>query len=51
MIYIGLDNVCYPETLGKMLVINAPYLAVQTWSIIKRFFDPRTLEKIEVRTY
>jgi hypothetical protein len=24
---IALDNVCYPETLGKMLVINAPWLA------------------------
>lgn len=24
---IALDNVCYPETLGKMFVINAPWLA------------------------
>jgi hypothetical protein len=24
---IAVDNVCYPETLGKMLVINAPWLA------------------------
>ena len=24
---VALDNVCYPETLGKMLVINAPWLA------------------------
>lgn len=24
---IALDNVCYPEMLGKMLVINAPWLA------------------------
>lgn len=24
---IALDNVCYPETLGKMFVINSPWLA------------------------
>ena len=24
---VGIDNVCYPETLGKMFVINAPWLA------------------------
>lgn len=24
---VALDNVCYPEVLGKMLVINAPWLA------------------------
>jgi hypothetical protein len=24
---VALDNTCYPETLGKMLVINAPWLA------------------------
>lgn len=24
---VALDNVCYPETLGKMLVINSPWLA------------------------
>lgn len=28
---IALDNVCYPETLGKMLVINAPWLAGTCW--------------------
>jgi hypothetical protein len=24
---ISIDNCCYPETLGKMFVINAPWLA------------------------
>lgn len=47
-LYIGLDNVCYPELLGKMFVINAPYLAVQTWGIVKRWLDPRTQSKIEI---
>ena len=45
---LGLDNTCYPETLGKMLVINAPFLAVSTWSMVKRWLDPRTQQKIEV---
>lgn len=48
ILLLGLDNTCYPETLGKMLVINAPFLAVQTWSIVKRWLDPRTQQKIEV---
>ncbi|RYG63128.1 hypothetical protein EON64_16545 [archaeon] len=24
---IAIDNVCYPELLGKMFVVNAPWLA------------------------
>lgn len=24
---VALDNVCYPEILGKMLVVNTPWLA------------------------
>ena len=46
--YIGLDNTCYPELLGKMFVINAPFLAVQTWGMVKRWLDPRTQSKIEI---
>lgn len=30
---VALDNCCYPEVLGKMLVINAPWLAGK-WSIL-----------------
>ena len=44
----GLDSTCYPEILGKMLVINVPFLAIKTWNIVKRWLDPRTLSKIEV---
>lgn len=46
--FVSLDNVCYPEMLGKMLVINAPWLAVQTWNIVKGWLDPRTQAKIEI---
>ena len=31
-----------------MFVINAPYLAVQTWGMVKRWLDPRTQSKIEI---
>ena len=44
----GLDSTCYPEILGKMLVINVPFLAIKTWNVVKRWLDPRTLSKIEV---
>lgn len=31
-----------------MIIINAPYIAVQTWSMVKRWLDPRTQQKIEM---
>lgn len=46
--YVAIDNICYPETLGKMFVVNAPWLAVTTWGLIKTWLDPRTQAKIEI---
>jgi CRAL/TRIO domain len=46
--FISVDNVCYPETLGKMLVINAPWVAVNAWGMVKGWLDPRTVAKIEI---
>lgn len=45
---VGIDNICYPELLGHMLVINAPWLVIQTWGIIKGWLDPRTQNKIKI---
>jgi len=45
---VSVDNVCYPECLGKMLVINAPWIAVQAWKIVKGWLDPRTQAKVEI---
>ncbi len=45
---IGIDNVCYPEMLGKMVVVNAPRIATTGWGMIKGWLDPRTQEKIEI---
>ena len=47
-LYIKTDNICYPETLGKMLVINAPWIMNKIWVIIKGWLDPRTVTKIEI---
>lgn len=47
-LYINTDNTCYPETLGKMLLINAPYVLSAVWGIVKGWLDPRTVNKIEI---
>mmetsp|Transcript_5999 Transcript_5999/g.8016 ORF Transcript_5999/g.8016 Transcript_5999/m.8016 type:complete len:434 (-) Transcript_5999:197-1498(-) len=43
-----IDNVCYVETLSKMLIINAPVSFSMTWKVIKTFVDARTQNKIEI---
>jgi hypothetical protein len=45
---VAIDNCCYPEILGKMLVINAPWLTVGLWNLIKGWLDPCTQAKIEI---
>ncbi len=40
MTQIGKDY--YPEVLGKLYIINAPYLFSTVWSGIKVFLDPNT---------
>jgi hypothetical protein len=38
----------YPETLGSMLIINAPFFFAGVWSSIKGFLDERTRSKVEI---
>jgi hypothetical protein len=45
---IALDNVVYPEMLGKMFVVNAPSFIVSTFSMVKGWLDVRTQKKIEL---
>jgi hypothetical protein len=45
---IALDNICYPELLGKMFIINAPWVATSVWMMIRSWLDPRTQDKIEL---
>ena len=47
-ILIKLDNVCYPEMLGKMVIINAPGFCVGFFNMMKSWLDPRTQNKIEM---
>jgi hypothetical protein len=44
----AIDSVCFPETMHKMLIVNAPTFFTATWRIIKGWLDPRTAAKIEV---
>ena len=41
----------YPERLGKLYLINAPWGFSSVWSMIKGFLDPVTVEKIHVLGY
>ena len=45
---ISIDNVCYPELLGKMVIINCPSFIVGLFNMIKGFLAPRTQKKIEL---
>jgi hypothetical protein len=38
----------YPETLGKMFVINAPTLFTAIWSVLKGMLDENTVAKIHI---
>ena len=44
----AIDSVCFPETMNKMLIVNAPTFFSATWSLIKGWLDARTAAKIEV---
>jgi hypothetical protein len=37
----------YPDTLGKALVVNAPFIFSACWAIIKMWLDPVTAAKVE----
>lgn len=40
------DN--YPEMLGHICIINAPFIFKTLWGMVKGFIDPRTQGKIEI---
>eukprot|EP01024_Parvocaulis_polyphysoides_P001152 TRINITY_DN10320_c0_g1_i1.p1 TRINITY_DN10320_c0_g1~~TRINITY_DN10320_c0_g1_i1.p1 ORF type:complete len:486 (+),score=63.15 TRINITY_DN10320_c0_g1_i1:80-1537(+) len=43
---IDQDN--YPETLGKVFIINAPFVFKAVWAFIQPLLNPRTRGKIEL---
>ncbi|KAL7421514.1 cytosolic factor, phosphatidylinositol/phosphatidylcholine transfer protein [Cryptotrichosporon argae] len=38
----------YPETMGHMFIVNAPYLFSTVWSLIKPWLDEATVRKIHI---
>uniref|UniRef100_A0A7S1C136 CRAL-TRIO domain-containing protein n=1 Tax=Corethron hystrix TaxID=216773 RepID=A0A7S1C136_9STRA len=42
------DSFCFPETLNRLIIVNAPYFFSVTWKIIKGWIDQRTASKIEI---
>jgi hypothetical protein len=45
---IGIDSKHYPETLGRMFIINVPTIFSAAWALIRPFLDERTQRKIEI---
>jgi len=43
-----IDSLCYPETMNKMIIVNAPRVFNVTWSLIKGWLDERTTNKVEL---
>lgn len=43
---IGQDY--YPEILGKMFIINAPFLFKGVWAMVKPLLDSKTQDKISI---
>ena len=41
---ISQDN--YPEQLGQLMIVNAPYVFSGVWKIVKVWLDEKTREKI-----
>ena len=44
----AIDSLCFPETMSKMLIVNAPTFFSATWRLIKGWLDARTAAKVEV---
>ncbi|KAF9619757.1 hypothetical protein IFM89_009099 [Coptis chinensis] len=47
--YIGAISIlqdCYPERLGKLLLVNVPYIFMQAWKLICPIIDKNTSKKI-----
>jgi hypothetical protein len=38
----------YPEIMGNLFIVNAPFLFAGVWTIIKSFIDEKTRAKIKI---
>jgi len=44
---IGSDY--YPEIMGNLYIVNAPFFFTGVWAMVKGFLDERTRNKIQVK--
>lgn len=44
----GITQDNYPETMGRLFIVNAPMLFSALWSVVKGFLDEKTVKKISV---
>jgi 23S rRNA A2030 N6-methylase RlmJ len=44
----GVTSNNYPENMGAMFIVNAPWTFTAIWSIVKNFLDERTTKKIQI---
>ena len=40
-----MDQKAYPERLGKLFIVNSPYVFVKVYSMIKKWLDPGGKDK------
>ncbi|KAF9272081.1 CRAL-TRIO domain-containing protein [Linnemannia elongata] len=43
-----MDQKAYPERLGKLFIVNSPFVFVKVYSMIKKWLDPGVIEKIHI---
>lgn len=43
-----IDSLCFPETMNRMVIVNAPRFFTVTWKLVKGWIDPRTAAKVEL---
>ena len=42
----SIDSLCFPETLNRMVIVNAPSFFTITWKVIRGWIDARTANKV-----
>jgi hypothetical protein len=45
---INTDQDFFPESLGTILVINAPVYFTVIWAVVRPWLDPNVLEKVQI---
>eukprot|EP00466_Bigelowiella_natans_P009741 jgi/Bigna1/137800/aug1.41_g12508 len=43
-----IDSDHFPERLGRLIVVNAPYVLSVAWKVIRGWLDPKTQQKIQI---